>query len=279
MNLKKKKIISRYEIVVVNNGSVDQTEVLVEHYLHNHNYIKLINLTKNFGYNSSFIAGHFHSKNDMIITVTADLHEDVKVISKMIKLHYLNHKCVLSIYKNRDEGMLKNIFADLYYSFMNICGIKVIKRHNDFRLITQDINKRIFELNDKYIFLRVLILKLIKSYNLVYYNGNKRKGGKSKFNFLSSFELAFDSFAYYVNKFIINLAKNTIIFFLLAMILLSLPVQNLIKIEFENFLIPFILLLLSIINIHYINKRYFKLKSTENFFMVKNILSSKVLDE
>lgn len=273
-NITKKKIIKEYEIIVVNNGSLDNTEKIVKNFLKFNKKIKLINLVKNYGYTASFMAGMYHSKKEIIITVTADLHEDPDIIIDMINLHYKNNLCVLSIYRERHEGFLKNFFADCYYLFMNIIGIKILKRHNDFRLITNDINSKIFEINEGYIFLRVAILKLIKNYNKVFYVGRKRKGGKSKFNFFKSFNLAFDSIVYYINKKILNLFHylNLIILLLLTFILTN---SNILipKYSFAIILV-FSIQLFTIFLTSYIKLRLIILRRNKFLFKVKNIFKS-----
>ena len=71
----KDKLISDFEVIVVNNGSTDKTlDVLFDE--KKKNTFKIINLKRNYGYTSSYLAGMYHSQKDMIITVSADLHED-----------------------------------------------------------------------------------------------------------------------------------------------------------------------------------------------------------
>lgn len=274
IKMSNKKIIKDYEIVVVNNGSIDKTENIVKKFIYLNKKIKLINLFKNYGYTASFLAGMSHSKNEMVVTVTADLHEDPKIVIDMINLHYKNNLCVLSVYKERHEGILKNFFADSYYLFMNLIGIKLIKRHNDFRLITNDINSKIIGIKEGYIFLRVEILKLIQDYNIVYYVGRKRKGGKSKFNFFKSFNLAFDSIVYYINKKILNLTHylSLIILIVLILILTSVDLLNL-KYNF-SFIALFSIVLFVVAISSYIKLRFKILKNNIFIFKVKNILQS-----
>ena len=213
-NLFKNRLISEFEIVIVNNGSTDTTlEVLKE--LKKTYKIKIINLEKNFGYTSSYLAGMYHANNEMIITVSADLHEDPNKIKDLISKHYASSNPVLGVYKKRHETFLKNFFSNAYYMFMKSINIQIVKNHADFRLIPKDINKKIFDKLPTFIFIRIRILDFIENYDKVFYTGSDRKIGKTKFNFISSSFLAIDTILYYskfdLSKFIFKISLIAVI--------------------------------------------------------------------
>lgn len=202
------KIISEYEVIIVNNGSTDNTlNVLKEEKLKYN--IQIINLQKNYGYTASYLAGMYHAKNEMIITVSADLHEDPDKIEELISKHYKTGKPVLGIYKKRHDTYLKNFFSNNYYQFMKLLGIKIINSHADFRLITSEINSNFFQNLNSFVFIRIKILDYIDSYEEIFYVGNNRKIGKTKFNFISSSLLAIDTILFYGK----SLIKKLLIFF------------------------------------------------------------------
>ena len=214
-NLSKYKLISEYEIIIVNNGSTDKTlEVLKE--LKKNYKIKIINLEKNFGYTSSYLAGMYHTTNEMIVTVSADLHEDPSKIQDLISMHYTSSNPVLGVYKKRHETILKNFFSNIYYMFMKLINIPIVQNHADFRLIPRDVNEKIFNKLPTFIFIRIRILDFIEIYDRVFYTGSDRKIGKTKFNFISSSFLAFDTILYY-SKF--NISKLILKISLISLIL------------------------------------------------------------
>ena len=169
-NLVVKNIISKYEVIIVNNGSTDKTlEVLFKE--KRNNSIKIIDLKKNYGYTSSYLAGMYYAKNEIIITVSADLHEDPDKIKDLILKHYISNKPVMAVYKKRHETFLKNFFSDQYYRFLNLIKIPIIKNHADFRLITNKINLNFFNSLPSFVFIRIRILDFFDSYEIVYYFG------------------------------------------------------------------------------------------------------------
>lgn len=229
-NLSKYKLISEYEIIIVNNGSTDRTlEVLKE--LKKNYKIKIINLEKNFGYTSSYLAGMYHATNEMIITVSADLHEDPSKIQDLISMHYTSSNPVLGVYEKRHDTFLKNFFSRFYYKFMNLINIPIVQDHADFRLIPRDVNRKIFNKLPTFIFIRIKILDFIKNYDRVFYTGGDRKFGKTKFNFISSSLLALDTILYYskfnISKFIFKISLLTLTLSLISVFFTKMSIISL----------------------------------------------------
>jgi len=211
-NILENKLISEFEVIVVNNGSTDNTLTVLLNEKKNHSF-KIINLKKNYGYTSSYLAGMYHAQNEMIITVSADLHEDPDKIKEMIKTHYATNKPIMGCYSKRHEFFLKNFFSNGYYKFMKMIKIPIIKNHADFRLITKEINTNFFKNLPSFVFIRIRILDFIESYEKVFYVGNDRKIGNTKFNFISSFFLALDTILFYTKSFLKMLVSLLTILF------------------------------------------------------------------
>ena len=265
-NILKDKLITEFEVVVVNNGSTDKTlAVLLDE--KKNNSFKIVNLKKNYGYTSSYLAGMHHAKNEMIITVSADLHEDPDKIKDFIQAHYSTNKPIMGCYKKRHETFLKNFFSNEYYRFMKMIKIPIIKNHADFRLITKEINSNFFNNLPPFVFIRIRILDFINSYEKIFYVGNDRKIGTTKFNFISSSLLALDTILFYAKSFLkIFIIILTVFFWLLFLISIIL---------FSKMIILSILFIISLVLTLFYFFIHIRIKSLENnneHFQVKEIL-------
>jgi polyisoprenyl-phosphate glycosyltransferase len=257
--LKNEKKISFFEIILVNNGSTDGTlSVLLAE--KKKFPIKIINLKKNFGYTSSYLAGMFHSKKEIIITVSADMHEDPSKIVNLIKRHNETNRAVLGIYIKRHDKFLKNFFSKFYYKFTNLIKIPIIENHADFRLITKDINEKFFFNLPSFVFIRIEILKFIDKFEKIFYSGNDRKIGVSKFNFFSSSLLALDTILFYSK---ISIPSCFLILSLISIILLFFIFNTKI---ISLVLIPIIFFFFYILS----KKRLYYLTIKKKHFIVKN---------
>ena len=261
----KDKLISEFEVIVVNNGSTDKTlDVLLDE--KKTNVFKIINLKKNYGYTSSYLAGMYHSQNEMIITVSADLHEDPDKIKDMIKVHYSTNKPIMGCYKKRHETFLKNFFSNEYYRFMKIIKIPIIKNHADFRLITKEINSNFFNNLTSFVFIRIRILDFIDSHEKIFYVGNDRKIGKTKFNFISSSLLALDTILFYAKSFLKRIML-TVTMSIWLLFLLSIFLVSKIKVFLILLIIPVTLTLFY----YFIHIRIKSLENIKEHFKVKEI--------
>ena len=261
----KDKLISEFEVIVVNTGSTDKTlDVLLDE--KKTNVFKIINLKKNYGYTSSYLAGMYHSQNEMIITVSADLHEDPDKIKDMIKVHYSTNKPIMGCYKKRHETFLKNFFSNEYYRFMKIIKIPIIKNHADFRLITKEINSNFFNNLTSFVFIRIRILDFIDSHEKIFYVGNDRKIGKTKFNFISSSLLALDTILFYAKSFLKRIML-TVTMSIWLLFLLSIFLVSKIKVFLILLIIPVTLTLFY----YFIHIRIKSLENIKEHFKVKEI--------
>ena len=186
-------IISSYEIVLVNNGSSDNTfDEMNKIYQLDENII-ILDLRNNFGYQGSISAGLFHATKDMIVTIDSDLQDDPSKIEEMISKHHEGFDLVLGIRQNRDnDNFFKKNTAQLYYKLLNILGVNSVYNHGDFRLMSRSLLEDFKQYLERNRYIRGIIVNLESKYACVYYDRVERAKGASKFNFVNLLSLAID---------------------------------------------------------------------------------------
>ena len=185
--------ISDYELIMVNNGSTDETLKIMLEIQKKDSKVKVVDLRNNFGYQGSITAGLSYASNDMIVTIDADLQDDPLKIKEMIQKYYDGFELVLGVRSSRKtDSYLKRNTANIYYRLSKLLGIKTIPHHGDFRLMSRklliDFNR--YKESNRYI--RGLILTLENKYALVEYIRRKRLAGSTKFRPIKMLELALD---------------------------------------------------------------------------------------
>ena len=187
--------ISRFsKIYYVDDGSFDNTwKTIKELTSLNNEQISGLKLSSNYGHQNALIAGLFNSNEDIVITLDADLQDDIEIIRDMIDKNLEGFDIVYGVRNKRDtDSFFKRVSAHLFYSLMNILGTKVIKNHADFRLLNRKCIEHLKRFREVSLFLRgVIPLIGLKSTN-VYYSRKIRNQGKSKYPLKKMLNFAID---------------------------------------------------------------------------------------
>jgi len=196
----KNDIVSEYEIIMVNNGSTDDTLLKMLELQEKNNNIVILDLRRNFGYQGSITAGLYNSQKEVVVSIDADLQDDPEKIYDMILKYKEGYDLVLGVRSDRStDTLLKRVTAYLYYRVLKVFGIKSVANHGDFRLISRVLLKDLKRYGEKNRYLRGLIFELESKYACVYYKRTSRKAGKTKFKPFQLFSLAWDGITSFSN--------------------------------------------------------------------------------
>ena len=177
------KISKCSRIMFVNDGSSDGTLSILVDIAHRDDHFAIVSLTGNRGQQNAIWAGLMTAKKaDVVITIDADLQQDIEAFDKFLECYKNGAEVVYGIRKNREgDGVFKRASALSYYRFLHMMGIDVIKNHSDYRLISRKVIDALSMYNESNLFLRGLIPTLGFPSDVVYYDVKKRTKGKSKY--------------------------------------------------------------------------------------------------
>jgi Glycosyltransferases involved in cell wall biogenesis len=187
--------ITNGNILYVDDGSKDSTWTKIE-YLHNkYSNVSGIKLSHNVGHQKALWVGLSYAaeKCDAVITIDADLQDDIGTIEQMVDLHNKNIDVVYGARNNRDtDSIFKRITAQLFYKFMIKMGVELEYNHADFRLLSQRALKALLSYPEKNLFLRGLVKTIGFPSATVYYERHERYAGESKYPFFKMVNFAID---------------------------------------------------------------------------------------
>lgn len=182
--LKQQQLISAGHILIVDDGSSDNTWQMIETFAQQHKEISGLKLVHNSGHQQALWAGLEYAvdRSDVTISVDADLQDDIRVIPQMLTYYLQGIDIVYGIRKERkSDTFLKRFSAQLFYKVMGSLTGDIIYNHADFRLISNRALRALLQYPERNLFLRGLVSSLGFPSAMVYYDRQKRPAGQSKY--------------------------------------------------------------------------------------------------
>lgn len=197
------KIAPSSRILYVNDGSRDGTWSLIEELHKDNSFVEGLSLAKNVGSELAVMAGMMAAREraDVVVTIDADLQDDVEAIEEMIN-HYLEGCDIVYGVKTSREAdpWLKRITAEGFYRLQQNMGINVIFNHTNFRLMSKRALEALSEYSERNLYLRGIIPQLGFRSAEVEDVIRERTAGESKYNYTKLLLLAVDGITSFSTK-------------------------------------------------------------------------------
>ena len=178
------------EIIIVNDGSQDNTSEIAEKLLDQYDNLILINLKTNNGKAYALDIGINNSKGEIICIMDADIQYSPEDLIKMINLIYDGYDLINGKRNIRKDSFLTIFFSKIYnYILRKLFKIKL----NDFFSGIKVYKKEIFNLMDYSGLSRFVIFFSSKyNYNIseISVNHNNRIKGQTSYNFIDKIVLS-----------------------------------------------------------------------------------------
>ncbi len=182
--IENKKISHESYMKFVDDGSKDDTWQIIKSYSKKSDLIKGLKLSKNEGHQNALLAGmeSVKDKCDCLISLDADLQDDLSAIPEMIDKYAEGYEVVLGVRNDRSsDSFFKKFTAESYYKVMHLMGVDLEFNHADYRLMSEKALNFFLQFEERNLFIRGMV-KLVGLKNTsVYYERNERFAGESKY--------------------------------------------------------------------------------------------------
>lgn len=172
-------------IVLVDDGSKDRTWAMIAEYYHAQpQFFEGIHLSRNQGHQNALLAGMMTVRDrcDAIISLDADLQDDVNAIVEMIEKFTEGYDVVYGVRSARKtDSAFKRMTAEGFYKLMNMMGAEVVYNHADYRLMSRRALDGLAQFQEVNLFLRGIVPMIGYPSTTVYYERAKRFAGESKY--------------------------------------------------------------------------------------------------
>lgn len=180
-------------VIYVDDGSRDQTWTMIRGFAAGGHGTAGVRLSRNAGHQSALLAGLFASGGDAVISIDADLQDDLAVIPEMLRLYRAGNEVVYGVRGRRDsDSAPKRATALLYYRILRWLGVEIVHNHADYRLLSRNAIRRLGEFEESNLFLRGIVPLLSARTATVEYDRKERLAGQTKYTARRMLSLALE---------------------------------------------------------------------------------------
>ena len=181
-----KNHISDYEIIFINDGSLDGTYQKLKALYEKADNVKVVNFSRNFGKESAMYSGLQKAKGNYVTIIDADLQQNPDLVIKMVDFLEQNQEydSVAMYQKNRNESKVLSFFKNGFYKIINsVCEIDFRSGASDFRTFRHYVVDAILKIKEYHRFSKGIFSWV--GFNTYYmpYVANERYAGKSSWSF------------------------------------------------------------------------------------------------
>ncbi len=183
----------KYEVVFVNDGSGERTTRALKEISGEFPYVKLINLSRNFGQQAAITAGMDHADGRAVVNIDSDMQDPPELIPQMMELWRRGYDVIYATRSTRKDSVVKRLFAFLFYRILaSVSAVDIPRDTGDFRLVDRKVVDALRRLPEKKRFLRGLVPWLgFKQIGIAVDRG-ARELGESTYTIRKLLRLAFD---------------------------------------------------------------------------------------
>ncbi|MQS52471.1 glycosyltransferase family 2 protein [Companilactobacillus mishanensis] len=285
------KITNDSKIIFVDDGSKDKTWSMIDEFSQENNFVSGVKLSRNFGHQGALLAGVTSAtkSSDAIVTIDADLQDDVNAIPKMVDKFIEGNEVVYGVRNNRDtDSAFKRSTAEGFYKFMGWLGVKLVPDSADFRLMSKRASEVLLSYKEINLFLRGIVPMVGFKSAKVYYARKERFAGTSKYPLRKMLKFAMDgitSFSIVPIKMIMGLG------FFIVLISIALLIYTIVQKIHGNVVTGWSSMMISIwalggvqlicISVigEYVGKIFSEVKNRPRFTIERDIYTEKTLKE
>lgn len=183
-----------WEIVMINDGSGDDSYKIMQELARTDVHIKAISLSRNFGSHAAILCGLSKCTGDCAVVKAADMQEPTELILEMIKRWEGGYNVVLAVREDREESKSQKLFANLYYEMVRRMMLSTMPKGGfDVYLVDRKVIDVLNALDERNSALTGQILWSGFKTDKVYYTRLAREIGESRWTLKKKIRLVADT--------------------------------------------------------------------------------------
>jgi len=199
-----KDITQNYEIIMVDDGSSDNSVNIARSICNKDNKVTLIELSRNFGHHKAIMTGLNHATGDLIFLIDSDLEEDPELIKTFLKKFEENkeYDVIYGVQRKRKGNIFEKISGRLFFTLFNLLSnVKVEKNMCTVRLMTRRYVENLLKFKEhELVFFGISALTGFKQKGIYI---DKSAKGTTTYSFNRKLDLAINSIVSFSNKLLV----------------------------------------------------------------------------
>lgn len=217
------KISRKSRILYVNDGSADQTWMVISRLHEEYDMVSGLDLSRNRGHQNAVLAGLMYARDycDAAISMDADLQDDIDAIDEMVDQFLGGKDVVYGVRSSRKkDSFFKRFTAESFYKLMTWMGVEIVFNHADYRLMSRRVLVQLEHYKEVNLFLRGLVPLIGYPSGQVYYERKERFAGESKYPLKKMLSFALDGITSFSVKPIRFIMAMGMFIFLISIVIL-----------------------------------------------------------
>lgn len=186
----------KFRYILVNDGSRDNTLLVMTSLAKKYDNVKYISFSRNFGKESAMYAGLEHTDADLVIVMDADLQHPPVMFPKMLAEIENGHDCcALYREKQKGESFIRQAISKMFFAMQNATSkVKMPNGAVDFRVMKREMVDSILKMGEVQRFSKGIFCWVGFDTKWLPYENVERTIGTSSWSFWGLFKYAFDGF-------------------------------------------------------------------------------------
>lgn len=182
-----------YEIVFINDGSKDQTLIILNDLASKDAKVKYLSFSRNFGKESAIFAGIQNVTGDLCAILDADLQHPPEMLLQMIGKYEQGYDQVIAKRTRVGEARFRTVLSKIYYKVVNkLIEVNLEDGIGDYRILSRKAIDALVSLQENNRFSKGLFSWIGFKTAVIEYGNQVREDGESKWGIKSLFNYAID---------------------------------------------------------------------------------------
>jgi polyisoprenyl-phosphate glycosyltransferase len=192
----------RFELVLVDDGSTDGSEIALGKLASNDPRVRVVQLSRNFGHQTALTAGLDHARGDAVVMLDADLQDPPELIPRMLDHWRAGCDVIYAVREHREgESRFKLATARWFYAlFDRLAQVDLEHNSGDFRLLDRRALDALLSMRERNRFLRGMTVWVGYRQAAVPYKRDPRYAGTTKYTLPKMLRFSLDAISSFSHR-------------------------------------------------------------------------------